>query len=164
MTTPGVSGAAVSALHLYPVKSLHGVSPDQAVVEPWGLAGDRRWMLVDTRTQKAVTQREDPRLALLAAEPVGGGGVRVHAPGRDPLDVAVPPPGPLETVGLFAGERVPAKDVIPYVVAQVIGGVAAGAVLYLISFLYLDCIGSCQHIEPISAKCTKFCESTDCGL
>ncbi|MDX6356690.1 MAG: uncharacterized protein QOF98_3593 [Streptomyces sp.] len=102
MTTPEASAAAVSALHLYPVKSLHGVSPVEAVVEPWGLAGDRRWMLVDIRTQKAVTQREDPRLALLAAEPVGGGGVRVHAPGREPLDIAVPPPGPLMTVGMFA--------------------------------------------------------------
>jgi len=40
---------------------------------------------------------------------------------------------PAVTVGLFAGGRVPAKDVIPYVVAQVIGGVAAGAVLYLIA-------------------------------
>lgn len=104
MTTPGPSAAEVSALHLYPVKSLLGLSPDEAVVEPWGLAGDRRWMLVDARTQKAVTQRENPRLALLAAEPVGGGGVRVHAPDREPLDVAVPPPGPLETVRLFANK------------------------------------------------------------
>lgn len=102
MPTSEASAAAVSALHVYPVKSLHGVSPVEAVVEPWGLAGDRRWMLVDIRTQKAVTQREEPRLALLAAEPVGGGGVRVHAPGREPLDVTVPPPGPLETVGMFA--------------------------------------------------------------
>jgi uncharacterized protein YcbX len=104
MTTPEASAAEVSALHLYPVKSLLGRSPDEAVVEPWGLAGDRRWMLVDARTQKAVTQRENPRLALLSAEPVGGGGVRVHAPVREPLDVAVPPPGPLETVGLFANK------------------------------------------------------------
>ncbi|MFC4031504.1 MOSC domain-containing protein [Streptomyces polygonati] len=92
----------VSALHVYPVKSLRGFSPGQAVVEPWGLAGDRRWMLIDARTRKAVTQREDARLALLTAEPVGGGGLRVCAPGREPLDVAVPPPGELETVGLFS--------------------------------------------------------------
>jgi len=37
------------------------------------------------------------------------------------------------TVGLFAGGRFPAKDVIPYVIAQVIGGIAAAAVLYLIA-------------------------------
>jgi aquaporin Z len=40
---------------------------------------------------------------------------------------------PAVTVGLFAGGRIPAKDVIPYVVAQVIGGIAGGAVLYLIA-------------------------------
>ncbi|MYS18943.1 MOSC domain-containing protein [Streptomyces sp. SID4948] len=101
-TTLRTTAPAVSALHVYPVKSLHGISPGQAVVEPWGLAGDRRWMLIDVRTRKAVTQRENARLALLAAEPVGGGGLRVRAPGRDPLDVAVPPPGPLETAGLFS--------------------------------------------------------------
>jgi aquaporin Z len=39
---------------------------------------------------------------------------------------------PAVTVGLFAGGRIPAKDVLPYMVAQVIGGIAGGAVLYLI--------------------------------
>ncbi len=40
---------------------------------------------------------------------------------------------PAITVGLFAGGRFAAKDVIPYVIAQVIGGIAAAAVLYLIA-------------------------------
>lgn len=40
---------------------------------------------------------------------------------------------PAVTVGLCAGGRFPAKDVIPYVIAQVIGGIAAGAVLYLVA-------------------------------
>jgi aquaporin Z len=40
---------------------------------------------------------------------------------------------PAVTMGLFAGGRFPAKDVIPYVVAQVIGGIAAAAVLYLVA-------------------------------
>jgi aquaporin Z len=40
---------------------------------------------------------------------------------------------PAVTVGLFAGRRIPAKDVLPYMVAQVIGGIAGGAVLYLIA-------------------------------
>ncbi len=40
---------------------------------------------------------------------------------------------PAVTVGLCAGGRFPAKDVIPYIVAQVIGGIAAGAVLYVIA-------------------------------
>src|SRR5471032_1025989 len=40
---------------------------------------------------------------------------------------------PAITVGLLAGGRFPAKDVVPYIVAQVLGGIAAAAVLYLIA-------------------------------
>jgi len=40
---------------------------------------------------------------------------------------------PAVTLGLCAGGRFPAKDVVPYWIAQVIGGLAAGAVLYLIA-------------------------------
>src|SRR5690606_7715238 len=40
---------------------------------------------------------------------------------------------PAVTVGLVAGGRFPAKDLVPYVVAQVLGGIAAGAVLDLIA-------------------------------
>lgn len=40
---------------------------------------------------------------------------------------------PAVTVGLCAGGRFPAKEVIPYVVAQVIGAIAAAAVLYCIA-------------------------------
>ncbi|HJU27247.1 MAG TPA: aquaporin Z [Rhodanobacteraceae bacterium] len=40
---------------------------------------------------------------------------------------------PAVTCGLAAGGRFPLKEVIPYIVAQVIGGIAAGAVLYLIA-------------------------------
>ena len=40
---------------------------------------------------------------------------------------------PAVTVGLWAAGRHPAKDVVPYVVAQVIGGVLGGGVLYVIA-------------------------------
>lgn len=40
---------------------------------------------------------------------------------------------PAVSVGLVAGGRFPAKDLVPYIVAQVIGAVAAAAVLYLIA-------------------------------
>jgi uncharacterized protein YcbX len=93
----------VSALHLYPVKSMRATSTPAAVVEPWGLAGDRRWMLVDAATGKAVTQREDARLALVDTALDDRGGLRLSAPGRAPLHVDVPPPGPLETARIFAG-------------------------------------------------------------
>lgn len=40
---------------------------------------------------------------------------------------------PAVTFGLVAGGRFPVKDLLPYVVAQVLGGILAGAVLYLIA-------------------------------
>ncbi|WP_019466740.1 aquaporin Z [Dyella japonica] len=40
---------------------------------------------------------------------------------------------PAVTAGMWASGRFPAKDVVPYWIAQVIGGVAAGAVIYMIA-------------------------------
>jgi uncharacterized protein len=39
--------AVVTALPRYPVKSCRGEQLSEAAVEPWGPAGDRRWMVVD---------------------------------------------------------------------------------------------------------------------
>jgi aquaporin Z len=40
---------------------------------------------------------------------------------------------PAVSFGLWAGGRFPAKELLPYIVAQVLGGVLAGGVLYLIA-------------------------------
>lgn len=40
---------------------------------------------------------------------------------------------PAVSIGLWAGGRFPASQLLPYIVAQVIGGVLAGATLYLIA-------------------------------
>ncbi|MGW7053664.1 MOSC domain-containing protein [Streptomyces sp. NPDC054887] len=87
------------AVHVYPVKSVTGYAPGEVRVEPWGPAGDRRWMLVDP-AGKVVTQRPQPRLALARAEPLPDGGIRLSAPGREPLVVAVPDPGLSGTTGV----------------------------------------------------------------
>jgi aquaporin Z len=40
---------------------------------------------------------------------------------------------PAVSVGLWAGGRFPASQLLPYIVAQVLGGIVAGGVLYLIA-------------------------------
>ncbi len=40
---------------------------------------------------------------------------------------------PAVSIGLWAGGRFPAKELIPYIVAQVFGGIVAGGVLYVIA-------------------------------
>jgi len=40
---------------------------------------------------------------------------------------------PAVSIGLWAGGRFSGKDLLPYIVAQVLGGIVAGAVLYLIA-------------------------------
>ena len=40
---------------------------------------------------------------------------------------------PAVSLGLWAGGRFPASKLLPYIVAQVLGGIAAGAVLYIIA-------------------------------
>src|SRR4029077_16284721 len=40
---------------------------------------------------------------------------------------------PAVSVGLVVGKRFPASDLLPYVVAQVVGGIAAAGILYIIA-------------------------------
>jgi aquaporin Z len=40
---------------------------------------------------------------------------------------------PAVTIGLYAGGRTPASNLLPYILAQVVGAIAAAAVLYLIA-------------------------------
>lgn len=87
----------LTAVHLYPVKSMAGDAPGEAAVEPWGLAGDRRWMAVRP-DGRFLTQRQLPRLALASARLLPGGGVRIAAPGAGTLEVPVPDPAERGTV------------------------------------------------------------------
>jgi len=60
----------LSAIFVYPIKSLGGIPLEAAVVQPRGLQYDRRWMLVDEH-DRFVSQREVAALATLgtAIEP-----------------------------------------------------------------------------------------------
>ncbi|MCQ4195276.1 MOSC domain-containing protein [Streptomyces parvulus] len=84
-----MGNARLQSIHVHPVKAFRSLSLREVVMEPWGPAGDRRWMLIDDGG-KVVTQRKQPRLALAAAELLPGGGVRLSAPGMEPLTVPVP--------------------------------------------------------------------------
>ncbi|MBC2864575.1 MOSC domain-containing protein [Streptomyces mexicanus] len=101
-----MGNAELQSLHIHPVKAFRATGLREAVVEPWGLAGDRRWVLIDDGG-KVVTQRQQPHLALAAAELLPGGGLRLSAPGQDPITVPVPPPGATVTVQVF-GDKVEA--------------------------------------------------------
>jgi uncharacterized protein len=78
----------VTDLYRYPVKSCRGQQLRDAPVEPWGLAGDRRWMVVDPGGE-VLTARERPPM-LLVAPRLEGGAIRLTAPGRPDLTVPVP--------------------------------------------------------------------------
>lgn len=106
-----MGNAHLHSIHVYPVKAVRGLAPREAVVEPWGLAGDRRWVLIDDGGT-VVTQRRQPRLALAAAELQPGGDVRLSAPGMPPLTVPVPRPLGTVPVEIFRDkvEAVPAED------------------------------------------------------
>ena len=54
----------LSELNIYPVKSLGGISLNEAEVTDRGLKFDRRWMIVDN-DEKFLTQRTHPKMALL---------------------------------------------------------------------------------------------------
>lgn len=77
----------VKSLHLSPVKSLRGLDVDTVNVEPRGLAGDRRWMLVDDKGV-FITQREYPSLARITALPTATG-LRLSADGQS-IDIETP--------------------------------------------------------------------------
>jgi uncharacterized protein YcbX len=81
----------LQSVHIHPVKALRAVDLRAARVEPWGLAGDRRWLIVEAEDGKFITQRSDPSLARVAAR---------YVPPTDlvtgpPAPAAAPPPGTL---------------------------------------------------------------------
>ncbi|HEX4491267.1 MAG TPA: MOSC N-terminal beta barrel domain-containing protein [Acidimicrobiia bacterium] len=79
-----ISPVHVVELWRHPVKSLQGESLDEATIEDSGLAGDRRWGIVDRETGKVLTGRRAPAL-LLASSRLDGTGVAVRLPDGDPV-------------------------------------------------------------------------------
>jgi uncharacterized protein YcbX len=84
---------SLTGINRYPLKSGRGEALTSALVEPWGLAGDRRWMLVDD-SGETVTAREHPRL-LLVRPRLDGAGLVLSGPDLDDLQVPVPHDAPV---------------------------------------------------------------------
>src|SRR5581483_3174410 len=87
--TGTVKAMRLASLHTYPVKGMYRLDHDAAQVEPWGLAGDRRFMVIDD-TGAFVTQRQDARLTLLQPSYVDSQLV-VSTPGRPDLRITYGP-------------------------------------------------------------------------
>lgn len=80
----------LSALYRYPVKSTAVESLAQAEVDALGLVGDRRWMVVDADTGRFLTLRQLAQMNHIEARWLAADRLRLSAPGRTPLEVAVP--------------------------------------------------------------------------
>ncbi|MCD5992784.1 MOSC domain-containing protein [Pseudomonas sp. CDFA 602] len=80
----------LSSLYRFPLKSCKAEALQRASFDGLGLAGDRRWMLVDERTGRFLTQRAIAHMSQLSVLWNAEGGVTLSAPGFESLDVAVP--------------------------------------------------------------------------
>lgn len=75
----------ITGLFSYPIKSCAGIEQATACLEAFGLAWDRRWMLVDP-AGTFVTQRTLPRLACVIPR-LDPAHLRITAPGRRELAI-----------------------------------------------------------------------------
>src|SRR5690606_39029371 len=83
-----------------PVKGAHRVEVDEAAVQPWGLAADRRWLIVDARTGAAITLRDTARLTQIVPA-VQADGLVLRMAGRPELTVPAPAGVPLIDVQVW---------------------------------------------------------------
>jgi uncharacterized protein YcbX len=114
----------ISGLYHYPIKSCQGIALERAEVDARGIVDDRRLMLVDP-AGRFLTQREHPRMALIAAR-VDGPLLSVSAPGMDSLALDRTADGPRREVSIWR-DRCQAVD---------LGAEAAG---WLSEFLATPC-------------------------
>lgn len=78
----------VTGLFVYPLKSARGVPLDEAPLDGFGVAGDRRWSLLGP-DDRVITQRDCPILATLDAVPTEDG-IELRAPDLQTLRVTRP--------------------------------------------------------------------------
>lgn len=79
----------LSEINVYPIKSLKGISLDEARIERRGLEFDRRWMLIDA-DNKFLTQREFPQMATIEVS-IGENGLNVSQKKGSRLEIPFRP-------------------------------------------------------------------------
>lgn len=80
----------LASIHIYPVKAMRAVDLGECRVEPWGLKGDRRWLVVDP-AGRYVSQRKEPSLARVTASYEDQDlAVTLAAQGRDAISIPAP--------------------------------------------------------------------------
>ena len=97
----------LASIRRYPAKSMGGSELASATIEPRGIAGDRRWLMV-TPEGRFLTRREMGVMALLRADPAPDGVVLTHRDGTV-LHVAEPVGGAAMAVTIW-GDPVQAID------------------------------------------------------
>jgi uncharacterized protein YcbX len=91
----------LASINTYPIKGCYRLSHDRAEVQPWGLAGDRRWLLVDPDTGKAFTQRDLAMLTQVRPQALeDGSGLLIRTPDHD-FEVSSPHDGELVKVTVW---------------------------------------------------------------
>jgi uncharacterized protein YcbX len=99
---------SVSSLIYYPIKACRGFEVDSANVERMGLQHDRRMMVV-TPEGRFLTQRENPRLALVTPT-MRDGIVSLSAPNYDSIQFATQTSGTPYPVDIWKSKGVQAID------------------------------------------------------
>ncbi len=98
----------VTTLTYYPIKACRGIDTPVSNIEPMGLAGDRRMMVV-TPEGGFLTQRDHPRLALVAPS-LQDGSLTLSAPGVEPLGIELRTSGATVPVDIWGSKDVAAVD------------------------------------------------------
>jgi uncharacterized protein YcbX len=97
----------IAELYIYPVKSCRGIALADALLTSTGIAHDRQWMVV-TPEGRFVTQREQPRLALISTS-LTEASLQLSAAGMPMLELAFDA-GNAATIVSVWNDRCPAFD------------------------------------------------------
>jgi uncharacterized protein len=95
--------AKITALYYYPIKSCKGIALDTAEISETGILHDRELLIVDAKTGEFYTQRELPKLALIAPR-LENDYLELAAPNMPSLKVPLKATGETLTANIWGDE------------------------------------------------------------